>query len=149
MSLGELCTRLVVVAEPGTTVSEAARLMREHHVGDIVVVQAADGTNLPVGIVTDRDIVIGVLTSQLDPDTVLLGEIMTAPIATVRESDDVFETLRLMRERGIRRVPVVDDKGVLAGIIALDDFLELLAEQMSELAKVLRSEQAYEARMRK
>lgn len=148
MPIGEFCSRAVVVADRNATVMEAARLMREHHVGNIVVMDEAKGTKFPVGIVTDRDIVVEIVVNRLDPETVLLGEIMAEDLATVRERDGVFETIQLMRSKGVRRIPVIDDKGALVGIIAVDDLIQLLAEEMGELSKLIVHEQVHEAKIR-
>lgn len=126
MAVGEICNREVVIAEKALSVVDAAQLMRKHHVGDLVVVEVQDGRKRPVGIVTDRDIV------GLD-------------MATVRESEGLFEALRYMRDKGVRRMPVVDRDGGLVGIITLDDLLSLLAEEMTELAKLVSHERQREA----
>ena len=149
MSIGEFCNRIVVIAERDTTVLEAALLMRRHHVGSIVVSEARDGVRKPVGIVTDRDIVIEVVCNALDPKTLRLGEIMTGNLAAVREQDGVFETLQLMRSRGIRRAPVIGAEGELIGIIAADDLIQLLSEAMADLSKLITREQECEASARK
>lgn len=149
MSIGEFCNREVVVAERNCSVLEAAHLMRQHHVGALVVVASGDGTRVPVGIVTDRDLVIEVLAARLDPEIVLLGDLMIEPLCAVRERDGVFETMRRMREHGVRRVPVVDERGGLQGIVAIDDLIALLAEEMNEFAKLITHEQAIEYRKRK
>ncbi|HUW36880.1 MAG TPA: CBS domain-containing protein [Rhodocyclaceae bacterium] len=148
MPIGEVCSRVVVVADRNTTVMEAACLMRQHHVGNIVVVNETNGVNYPVGIVTDRDIVVEIVVNRLDPETILVGEIMVAAIVTVREQDDILDTMQLMRRKGVRRVPVIDDEGALVGIIAVDDLIQLLAEELGELSKLIVHEQAHEAQIR-
>jgi CBS domain-containing protein len=149
MDVGEICTREVVIATRNTTVVEAARLMREHHVGDLVVVDGSGGRRVPVGIVTDRDIVVGVLALGLDPAVLTVGDIMGSGIVTTAENDDVYETLQIMRARGVRRVPVVDAEGALVGIVALDDILEIFAEELDAAVKVVAREQANESRRRR
>ncbi|MDA8251211.1 MAG: CBS domain-containing protein [Rhodospirillales bacterium] len=148
MPIGEFCSRVVVVAERSTTVMEAARLMRQHHVGDIVVMNETDGMKVPVGIVTDRDIVVEIVVNRLDPEAILVGEIMAEGIETVRERDGVFDTIQLMRRKGVRRIPVVDDEGALVGVVAVDDLIQLLADEMGELSKLIEREQAHEAHVR-
>lgn len=149
MPIGEFCNRQVVIASAAMTTMEAARLMREHHVGSIVVVEERDGRRSPAGIVTDRDIVIEVLAAGLDPDAVRVGEIMADGLLLARDADGVFETLQRMREKGVRRVPVVDRSGVLVGLVALDDLVALLAEEMGELARLVANEQVRESRLRR
>lgn len=148
MTVGELCSRIVVFAEPGMEVAEAARLMREQHVGSLVVVEEAPEGRVPVGILTDRDITVGILAKGLDPRTLRVGEVMTAEVSTVREQDDVLDALRLMRAKGVRRLPVTGAGGVLVGILSLDDVLEDVAEQMADLARAIASERKHEARAR-
>ena len=149
MAIGEFCNREVVVTDRETTVAEASKLMRQHHVGDLVVVDERDGMRIPAGIVTDRDVVVELVALGLDPDTITVGDIMGLELATVRESNGVFDTVQLMRSKGVRRVPVVSNKGALVGIVTVDDLIQLLAEEMGELSKLIAREQAVEERQRK
>lgn len=140
MAIGEICNREVVIVTRETPVPEAARLMRRYHVGDLVVVEDLSGRRRPVGIVTDRDIVIEVVAMDVPADGITVGDIMSTEVAQVRESEGVYETLRYMRDKGIRRLPVVDRDGWLQGIVTLDDLLILLAEEMSAMAKLVARE---------
>lgn len=145
MPIGEICVRDVVVAGPDTTVRQAAKLMAKHHVGNIVVVrEEAHGRVIPIGIITDRDIVRNVVAEALDAAVFTLGDLVARDVVTLREDQGVFECMQQMRINGIRRVPVVDSSGALLGIISLDDLIQLLGEEMSELAKVIVREQARE-----
>ena len=148
MPVGEICNREVVISDKSMSVVEAARLMRTHHVGDLVVVDERDGRKLPVGIVTDRDIVVEVVAAGVNPDALKVGDIMGLDVATVRESEGLFEALRYMRNKGVRRMPVVDSAGGLVGLLTLDDLLSLLAEEMTELAKLVSQERQREAAAR-
>ncbi len=145
MPVGEICVREVIVCNRSTTINEAAQLMRQYHVGDLLVVDERDGQRIPVGIITDRDIVLSVVAVKLDPAVIRVGDIISGKIVTVREDQGLFDTIQLMRAHGIRRMPVVDQQGTLAGIVAVDDLVQLLAEEMSELAKLVSKEQAQEA----
>lgn len=149
MSIGEFCNREVVIADPETTALEAAQLMRQFHVGSLVVVDSMDGPRRPVGIVTDRDIAIEVVAKQVAPGSVRLGEMLVGTLATVAINEGVFDTLRYMRENGIRRMPVVDANGQLAGIVTMDDFLGLLSDELTELARLMAREQKHETTLRK
>jgi CBS domain-containing protein len=144
MGIGEICNRQVIVVTKETKAAEAARLMREHHVGDVVVVMEQAGTRTPVGILTDRDIVVEVVAAGLDPAFVSVGEIALSGLATVDENTGVYETIIYMRDKGIRRMPVVGAEGELIGIVTLDDLIELLAEELNELARLIRHEQEKE-----
>jgi CBS domain-containing protein len=144
MPIGEICIREVIVCERNTTIDEVAQLMRQHHVGDVVVVDGSDGKRAPVGIITDRDIVTSVIALKMDPTVFNAGDLITRQIITVAEDLGVFETIQQMRTHGVRRMPVVDREGALAGIISIDDLIELLADEMGELAKLISKEQAEE-----
>jgi CBS domain-containing protein len=148
VNVGEMCSRDVVVIAPEESVVTAAELMRRHHVGDVVVVEGQPDARVPIGVVTDRDLVIEVMAPRLDPDSVRVGDLVVARLVTAREADGVPETLRAMRVAGVRRVPVVDDDERLIGILALDDVLELLAEQMVDAAHLVGRQPREEARSR-
>lgn len=148
MPISEFCNREVVFATREMSLPEAAQLMRQYHVGDLVVVEEVDGRRVPVGIVTDRDIVIEVISKSLDIAEFSVGDIMGPQLVSVQENEGVFETIRLMRAKGIRRLPVVNQDGGLEGIVSADDILDLLAEEMAELARVAPREQVREARTR-
>lgn len=144
----EACKRDVVVARRDTSLADAAKLMRERHVGCIVVVDTNDASK-PVGILTDRDIVVEVVAAELDPRSVTVGEIMSTPVVTVRAGDDALDTLKAMRIRGVRRVPVVDDAGALAGLASLDDLLEIAGETLNDVVGAIVSERSIESWVRR
>jgi len=145
MHIRDICTIQIISCNRDETVQGAALLMRKHHVGDLVVV---DANAIPAGILTDRDIVVSVVALGLDPASLQVGDIMSDDLLTCREEDDVYQTIEHMRVRGIRRVPVVNDKGGLAGIVSADDLLEFLAEEMGDLSRISGSQQAHEKRAR-
>jgi CBS domain-containing protein len=137
MPVGELCNREVIVVRRDASVVEAASLMREYHVGDLVVVADDDERRRPVGILTDRDIVVELVAGKLSYDAVTVGDLMSNDLLTAAEGDDLFDTLRRMRDRGVRRVPVVDKGGALLGILVVDDLLDLLAEQLDTIVSLI------------
>ena len=149
MPIGDVCIRDVVVASRETTARKAARLMAENHVGNLVVVEDIGGRRVPVGIITDRDIVRNVVAEGLDAGLFTLGDLGARELVTTGEDQGIYECMQQMRINGIRRMPVVDRKGGLVGIISLDDLIQLLAEEMSELAKVIVREQARETLTRR
>jgi CBS domain-containing protein len=149
MTVGDICTRNVVVAPKGELVTDAAKRMRTSHVGDLVVVEARNGRHVPVGIVTDRDIVISVVAG--DPayvHSLLLSDIMSTDLITAREQDTIEDGLRKMHEHGVRRLPIVDGVGTLIGILTLDDVLRYLTAQQSELVSLVAREQVRERQYR-
>jgi len=149
MNVSELSNPFVVVAQRATTLTDAARLMREHHVGSVVVVDESGQGRVPVGILTDRDIVVSAVAREVDPRTVTVGEVMTTDLATTRAEGSAIEAVRLMQRRGIRRLPVVSTTGMLAGIVTIDDLLGSIAEQLSDAVRAIASEQVRESRVRK
>lgn len=149
MPVGEICTREVTVMRRDETVMEAAKLMRQHHVGSILVVEDRNGVQIPVGIVTDRDLVVEVMSPELDHRVITVGDIMTQELFTVKDSVDTFEAIQYMRSKTVRRLPVVDAAGGLVGILSLDDVLELLAEEMLNLSKLVGYERKKEMRHRR
>lgn len=146
MPIGELCNREVVFATRTTSIVEAAQLMRRYHVGDLVVVEEINNKRMPVGIVTDRDIVIEVIARSHPLQDCTVDKIMSSQLVSVPETEGVIETIKLMRNHAVRRIPVVNNDGILVGIISADDVLDLLAEELSELAKVAPREQIREVR---
>ena len=144
MAIGEICNREVVIVQRDTTIQEAAKLMRSHHAGALVVVKEVAGKRHPVGLVTDRDLVIEVLAPELDASVITVGDIMLPKPVTVPETTGVFEAIQFMRDKAVRRLPVVDGQGALIGIVALDDLLSLLADELSELYTLVTREQKKE-----
>lgn len=148
MEIGKLSILDTVCCSRDESVQGAAFLMRKHHVGDLIVVDEPDGERIPIGIVTDRDIVVSVIALGLDPLGLQVGDIMTDDLLTASEHDDVYATIERMRLRGIRRVPVLSDSGTLSGIVSADDLLTFLAEEMEELARISPYQQQHERRAR-
>ena len=148
MPVGEICNREVIVIQRDATVVEAAKLMRQYHVGAVIVVEKRDGRQVPVGVVTDRDLVIEVVATELDENVITVGDIMAQEVFTIKESAASYEAIELMRRRTARRLPVVNDAGELTGILTLDDALQLLSEELLDLAKLVRYEQKKETRHR-
>jgi CBS domain-containing protein len=134
MAIGEICSREVVFATLKESVAAAARLMREHHVGSLVVTDEEDAKRIPVGMITDRDIAVGVVALGLDAEAIACGDAMGGELVSVRETAGIAETIHLMRQKGVRRLPVVDASGALVGLISADDILALMAEEISGLA---------------
>jgi CBS domain-containing protein len=149
MPIGNFCVREVAVATPETTVHQAARLMRQMHVGNLIVVDDTRERRRPIGIVTDRDIVLSVVATGLDPNVFTLGDVAMKELVTCQEDDGVFECIQRMRLHGVRRMPVLDHEGQLVGIVSADDLVELLAEELGEIGKLIAREQAEEAHTRR
>ena len=144
MSIGEFCTREVVVAEKNIGMVALAQLMRKYHVGDVVIVEKHVDRMLPLGIVTDRDIVVELIAEEVDLESVTAGDMMSTDLITAKQKDGLWDTLQLMRSQGIRRLPVVSEEGFLEGILTVDDLIELLADELVILAKIAGRGKKYE-----
>ena len=131
--LKDFATDTVVVADPETTALAAAKLMRKHHVGALVVVDGLE-SNRPIGIVTDRDLVLALMAEGLDPEVFTAGDIMSVELVTANSELDAMDAVQLMRANRLRRIVIVDDDGRLAGIVSMEDLLELLARELAALA---------------
>ena len=137
MEVGEICSRVVVFIARNESVADAARLMRKHHIGSLVVADKKNGRLVPAGMITDRDVAVGVVALGLDAEKTPVEGAMKAELARVREDEDVGRALELMRAHAVRRLPLVDASGALVGLLAADDLLQLLGGQMSALANVV------------
>lgn len=148
MSVGKLCSRTVTVVHRDESVMAAARLMREQHVGNVVVVEPETAGNRPVGILTDRDIVVELLAKDLDLKEITVGDAMSYELFTLREDAELLEAVGEMRSHAVRRAPVVDASGMLVGILSIDDVLGVLAELLKELSCLVNKEQRREKVLR-
>ena len=148
MTIGQICNRDTVIVRKADSIQEAAILMREQHVGSIVVVEDCGGGVKPVGILTDRDLVVEIVAAGVNAETVSVGDIMSYELLTGHEDDGLWETLQRMRGQGVRRMPVIDARGCLVGILSTDDLLELLAGELGDLVKIISRERRREEQNR-
>jgi CBS domain-containing protein len=130
--LKEFATATVAAVEPETSALMVSKLMRKHHVGALVVVEAG-GSNRPVGIVTDRDLVLELMTEGLDPEVFTAGDIMSVDLVLAHPEMDAMEAVKLMKTHRLRRLVIADDKGALAGIVTMEDLLLLLTRELADL----------------
>ena len=149
MLLKEVCVLDVASCGRDASILEAARLMRQHHTGDLIVVGDPGGDRVPLGIVTDRDIVVEVLANELDPAKTTVAQIMSGKLVIASAAEDISVAIERMRLHGVRRLPVVDHAGCLMGIVTLDDMLKLHAAQAAALADIVSKEQGREYRARR
>jgi CBS domain-containing protein len=148
LTVGEICMRDVVFAYPNMSVSEAARLMREEHVGSLVVVSDTEQKRLVVGMLTDRDIALAAVAAEHASAMLRVADIMSKNLVITRPEDSMHAALGLMRHHGVRRLPVTDADGALIGIVALDDLLDILAEELQGLVQVIAREKQRESQVR-
>ncbi len=149
MILKDICTPGVVCCGIKTTALEAARLMREKHVGDLVVVDNPKENGIPLGVVTDRDLVVHALGNDLDPAKTAVGELMRKPVVIAYETEDTSEVIERMRTHGVRRIPVVAREGEVVGIITLDDILRQFVSKAGNLLDVISKAQSKEQHARR
>jgi predicted transcriptional regulator len=149
MRVKDVCNPTVVTISPDETVQDAARVMREHHVGDVIVVERQLTGVYPRGIITDRDLAVGILAQDVtDVRSITVKDVMGRELITAHAEEDIFEVVNRMRRYGVRRLPVINSLEVLVGIIAFDDIVRALAEKLLDLAR-LSPEQMERERMRR
>ena len=144
MNAGSICKRGVVTVAPTDDLIAAAHVMREKHVGYLIVSQSGR----VVGVLTDRDIVVAVLAREVDAHALKVGDVMTRDPLLIEEGQSIEAVLSHMREAGVRRVPVVDRSGALTGVLSIDDVLERIADQLSNITGSIRNEQRMERTVR-
>jgi CBS domain-containing protein len=130
MKLNEIFTRSVVTAGPEETLAAVALRMQEHNVGTVVVVE----DRRPVGIVTDRDLALA-LGAQAP-----VQKVMTQHVLAIPEDTGIYTATKFMREREVRRLPIVDKEDRLVGIVTLDDLLRFLGRELYNLAEGIKHE---------
>ena len=148
MTIGTICTHRVITVDRGIDIAAAAAVMRENHVGYLIVTDARLGGSAPIGVITDRDIVVKVMARDVDPHTLTVGDVMTPEPLTAGEDDGVSETLHRMRRLGVRRVPVVGPRGQLSGVLSIDDVVGHLVGQLADVAGSIRNELKAEETLR-
>ena len=150
MNAGEVCKQNVVTIREFDQLSAAAKLMREHHVGYLIVVEPTpvDVRVKPIGVLTDRDIVVGVLARDADIRTLRVGDVMTRQPGVVDEEKSMAFALREMRRIGVRRLPVVGSAGYLVGVLSLDDVIDVLAKELVGVWSSIGNELRTEAELR-
>lgn len=150
MKVRDFCSAQVVTVEPQASLREAALLMRNRHVGALVVVERKGGVERPVGLLTDRDIVVAVIAVPgARPEGIRAVDAMSQPLVAVREDDNVFEAVEIMQQKAVRRLPVVGADGALRGIVTADDVLRVLSAELGNLAETLRWGRKRELEQRK
>ncbi len=149
LTTGEICARVLTIAFRTTTMAGAARLMRENHVGCLVVVEEHGAERVVVGMLTDRDIVTAVVATDLDASVLCAEDVMSTDLLLAREDDSLIDLVRSMRRKGVRRVPVVGFSGELLGLVTLDDVLDVLVQELGLLVSAIHSEGQRERQMRR
>lgn len=149
MRISEICTRHVVTCRRDASASELARLMRERHVGAVVVVDDDHGALVPVGLITDRDLVVEVMALGVAPETLRAADLIVAAPITALDSELVYDAIWHLRSQHIRRLPVVDARGHLVGILTSDDLARVVSEQLAALTGLVPGQIEHERTHRK
>jgi CBS domain-containing protein len=148
LTAGDLCTRETVCVPRTASLTDAARLMRERHVGSLVVVDEQPAGRVPAGVITDRDLVTAVLAPDVDVHALRVEDVMSTEPVVAQERASLFDALAVMRSKGVRRLVVTDTQGLLQGVLALDDVIEVVSEQLQAVARALASGRGREQRSR-
>jgi len=146
MKVGEMCSRGVVSVFESASLRDVATLMKERHVGTVVVIAKSPVTPQPVGIITDRDIVRAQLQHVADLSRLRVADVMTQSPLTMRDDEEIEDAIETLRARGVRRAPVVNARGDLIGFLSTDDLVGEVARQLSTLARLLERQPAQEGR---
>lgn len=149
MKLQNIGTKHVVTVLQDTPIEEAARLMRDNHVGDVVVIEMRSGKKIPVGILTDRDVVVATVALGCPTKVLTAGDVMTPKLATIHEHESLVELIALMKKRGVKRVPITSVEQELVGVVTADDVIALLAKELVAISEVSKREQEIETERRR
>lgn len=149
LNAGRICSHDVQTVTRDRDLVQAARQMREQHVGALVVVEASNSQHHAIGMLTDRDIVTAVVANGLQPDVLQVGDVMSHRLVTVRSDASLVDLLRTMRNHGLRRLPVLDARDHLIGLVSRDDVIEVLAQALELASSVVPASAARERQMRK
>ena len=147
MLAGEYCNRDVIIIGRSDSILKAAKLMREHHVGDVLVVESVKGERTPIGILTDRDIVVDVLAKYDHAHDIAIQDVFNNRLITIHEKDDLMVAIKQMRLNGVRRIPVINDTGGLVGILSVEDVLDVITEQLMDIGQTLTNEKNNEEKL--
>lgn len=145
MPVNTICNHNVATIDLDEDVAKAAERMRQTHVGDLIVVERRGPHEFPVGIITDRDIVVGIIAKRVSPESVKGSDAIKPNLVTVHKDSGIEAALREMRRAGVRRAPVVGDDGELVGVLSIDDVIDHLAMQLGHIADIIRLEQTIES----
>lgn len=144
MSLRQYCDNEVSLLTQDSSILEAAQVMRKNHVGEVIIVEHQKAKTIPLGIVTDRDLVIEIMAMEVDVEKINLGSIMCFELITVSDDTSLNDALEIMQINGIRRAPVIDGSGALIGLINIESILKILTQDMTKLLKLFNTEKRIE-----
>lgn len=139
MTIGDYCKHVVITTSKNTNVFDAAKLMKKHNIGNVVVVDETNG-GTPIGIFTDRDITIKIVADEIDPRKLTVGDAMTQDLLVLQEHQSIQEAIDKMCAKKVRRAPIIDKNNKIIGIATVDDLLLLFSDELGSLAKLVRKQ---------
>lgn len=145
MNVGDICTRNPAAVSASATLSEVAHVMRDRHIGAVIVTAQPLDHSVPIGIITDRDIACAQLDRPSDLGSLNAEQVMTRDPLVLDESDSLSTAIERMRARGVRRAPVISAHGALVGIVSTDDLLAMVARKAMQLARLVTLQPRQEA----
>lgn len=143
---GTLCERGVVTINTDVPVAQAARLMRDKHIGDVIVTEKKNGKTTPIGIVTDRDLTLAAVTRTIDPEKLKIADVVPRSIAIAHEDDDLGQLIQVMKDQGVSRLPIIDDDGALVGVVTSRRIAQWLTQGLADILSIAEKQQEKEKR---
>jgi signal-transduction protein with cAMP-binding, CBS, and nucleotidyltransferase domain len=137
MHIGDICRSPVVTCCRETSAAELAQLMRNHHVGSVIVVDHQEGQVSPIGVITDRDLVVQVMAKRIDPEVLRAGDLLTGELVCIEHSEGIYDAIWHMRSKRVRRLPVVDARHCLIGVLSVDDLIRFLSQELSDVSAIV------------
>jgi CBS domain-containing protein len=145
--IGTSASELITV-NSDANILDAIQLMKDNGIGDVIVTEDLDGEKMPVGVLTDRDIALDVLTQTMHPERLKVSAVMTKTLVTCSQRTGVFQMIQIMKREGVSKLPLVDDNGVLKGLINAKHLIQMLIESLYDLSHIAISEDIPGARLR-
>ncbi|NDG86017.1 MAG: CBS domain-containing protein [Proteobacteria bacterium] len=148
MILEKIANKKVITVPSNATMLEAAKAMRDYHVGSVIVVEEKSGRKIPLGIVTDRDIVVSTSAFGIPPNSIEVKDVMSGALVSARKNDSLNHVLNLMKEHGVKRIPITDSEGALFGIVTTHELMNVLSDELSEVVRVTERQHQVESERR-
>jgi CBS domain-containing protein len=148
MSVAKYCDREIATITRDASIHKAALMMRHYHGGEVIIVEKSNDKNIPIGIVTDRDLVVEIIAMEVDMEQISVGNVMSLELITVSENMSLSDTLDIMQHNGVRRAPVVDGSGCLIGLITVEGILKVLSQDMNKVLELFYRERYIEKTIR-
>lgn len=140
MSICDISKKKVFTLSKSEPIWRAAKLMKDEGVGSIIITHDEEGEEVPIGIITDRDVAIKVVAEKRNAENIKISEIMSGDLLIIDDDQDIRSTIELMKKKGVRRAPVMNDDDEICGIISLDDLFVYMTDELNNLADVVQKQ---------